>query len=307
MDELKKQIENLWYEVTQLKGRLLKYRFSGSQGLTENTTLKSGFLRSGNYSSASSGWKLTPTSAEFNVGTAMKSLDIPDTTTANSFHVDTAGNAWWGATTFAAAIASVSKLGAGIFSNITASNIITFQTTVATSGGDYTSISAAVTAGKTRIFVRNGDYTETTAITLLANTIIVGESKRGVEITFTGSGKFTCGSGATGIILRNLSIVGGQIDFDAISSNTQTTTLDGIYTSTLTRVAVYNNATIINCSFFEITTFDLTGTITVIGNYISTQTENFTGINAIACNGIIANNWIVFCRGVNQNTVNYYT
>lgn len=46
------------------------------------------------------------------------SLNIPDITSANSFHVDTSGNTWWGATTFATGLASVSKDGAAIFTNI---------------------------------------------------------------------------------------------------------------------------------------------------------------------------------------------
>ena len=51
-------------------------------------------------------------------------LHIPNSTTANSFHVDTAGNTWWGATTFAAAVASVSKAGAGIFTSVTLSGSV---------------------------------------------------------------------------------------------------------------------------------------------------------------------------------------
>src|SRR3990167_6504088 len=45
-------------------------------------------------------------------------LHIPDATTANSFHVDTEGNTWWGATTLGASVASVTKAGLGTFSNI---------------------------------------------------------------------------------------------------------------------------------------------------------------------------------------------
>src|SRR3990167_2335617 len=48
-------------------------------------------------------------------------LHIPNSTTANSFHVDTEGNTWWGATTLGASVASVTKAGVGNFSNITIS------------------------------------------------------------------------------------------------------------------------------------------------------------------------------------------
>lgn len=47
------------------------------------------------------------------------SLDIPDTVTANSFHVDVNGNMWLGATTFGAAPGKVSNTGAATFSSMT--------------------------------------------------------------------------------------------------------------------------------------------------------------------------------------------
>lgn len=81
-------------------------------------------MRSGNFVTGSSGWQLTAAgNLEANAGTfrgalVANSLDIPDTTTANSFHVDNTGNAWWGATTLGSAIASVTKAGLGTFSNI---------------------------------------------------------------------------------------------------------------------------------------------------------------------------------------------
>src|SRR3990167_6445267 len=86
--------------------------------LQGNTTVVDGYLKSQNYVAGASGWYLDPTTGEFNFAVSVDSLDIPDTTTANSFHVNTAGDTWWGATTFAAALASISKAGAAIFSSI---------------------------------------------------------------------------------------------------------------------------------------------------------------------------------------------
>src|SRR3990167_4678761 len=43
---------------------------------------------------------------------------IGNTTTADSFHVDSEGNTWWGATTLGASVASVTKAGLGTFSDI---------------------------------------------------------------------------------------------------------------------------------------------------------------------------------------------
>lgn len=51
-----------------------------------------------------------------------------------------------------------------------------YEAIVAPSGGDYTTLQAAITGGATRIFVRNGTYTMTGNITVPADTIIVGES-----------------------------------------------------------------------------------------------------------------------------------
>lgn len=96
----------------------------GAGEIQGNTTVTDGYLQSENYVAATSGWRLTPTTAELNVSTAIHSLDIPDTTTASSFHVDTAGNTWWGAnvaTGLAGANASVTAAGAAVFKSVTLS------------------------------------------------------------------------------------------------------------------------------------------------------------------------------------------
>ena len=46
------------------------------------------------------------------------SLDIPDTTTADSFHVNTLGDVWWGATAIGSAIAKILKTGIATFTNV---------------------------------------------------------------------------------------------------------------------------------------------------------------------------------------------
>lgn len=69
------------------------------------------------------------------------SIDIPDTVTTNSFHVDSSGNAWWGATTLAGATASVTAAGVATFAGLYAINkkaITSFETAarfVSTTGG----------------------------------------------------------------------------------------------------------------------------------------------------------------------------
>ncbi len=54
-------------------------------------------------------------------GVNISSLNIPDTTTASSFHVDTSGNTWWGsnvATGISGATASITAAGVAVFKNI---------------------------------------------------------------------------------------------------------------------------------------------------------------------------------------------
>jgi hypothetical protein len=52
-------------------------------------------------------------------GLSVSQLDIPDTVTANSFHVDSSGDAWWGATAIGSAVAKILNTGAATFSNMT--------------------------------------------------------------------------------------------------------------------------------------------------------------------------------------------
>lgn len=93
--------------------------------MSAQVSLTSGYLQSSNFITGSAGWQILANgNVEFNTGTfrgalSANSIDIPNTTSADSFHVDTSGNTWWGATTFAAGVASVSKAGAATFTNVT--------------------------------------------------------------------------------------------------------------------------------------------------------------------------------------------
>ena len=73
--------------------------------LAGNLILVDGFIRSKNFATGSAGWTIdVDGSVEFNDGTFRGTLlagelHIPDEdTTANSFHVNTSGDTWWGAT-----------------------------------------------------------------------------------------------------------------------------------------------------------------------------------------------------------------
>ena len=97
-------------------------KFYGNMSITE------GYMQSDNFVTGSTGWQATAEgNLEANSGTFRGSLiagsiDIPDTTTANSMHVESDGDTYWGAnvaTGFAGAPASIGKDGAGKFSSIT--------------------------------------------------------------------------------------------------------------------------------------------------------------------------------------------
>lgn len=78
---------------------------------------KTGDNKSANYEAGSQGWIIRSNGdVEFNSGTfrgalIAGSIDIPDTTTAASFHVDSTGQMWVGATTYASAPFKVSAAG----------------------------------------------------------------------------------------------------------------------------------------------------------------------------------------------------
>jgi len=72
----------------------------------------------------------------------------------------------------------------------------TYDAVVAASGGDYTTLGAAITGGATSIFIKDGTYAETGAITLPANCTLVGESKTGTIINMQ-TNLLTIGEGNT--------------------------------------------------------------------------------------------------------------
>ena len=100
--------------------------------------MSQGSFQSPNFSTGVAGWKIdSEGSVEFGSGVFrgditgatgtfsgtvnVGSLNIPDTTTANSFHVDATGNAWWGANVASGlgnAKASITSAGLATFKNV---------------------------------------------------------------------------------------------------------------------------------------------------------------------------------------------
>lgn len=119
----------------------------GSGSYSGDLEIDGGYIQSGNFITGVSGWKLDSNGDfEGNSGTFRGSLiagsiDIPDTVTANSFHADSSGNTWWGATSLASSTASITSAGIASFIGMTSLNLkayTSFEASgrfISTSGG----------------------------------------------------------------------------------------------------------------------------------------------------------------------------
>lgn len=127
-----------------------------------------------------------------------------------------------------------------------------YEAIVATSGGDYTTLGAAITAGKTRIFVRNGTYSESAISTSTADISIIGESPLAVLSFGTASCTF---SGAR-INIQNISFVNttaGVVTFSGANARIFNCKFSG--TATTTTQLVFSGA----YSIVEMCTFGTYG------------------------------------------------
>ena len=117
-----------------------------------NLVMIDGFIRSKNFITGSSGWTInTDGTVEFNDGVFRGSLlatsiNIPDTTTNNSFHTDSNGNSWWGANLadgYAGANSYILNTGTAKFNNIIVNNSeLTFQNNLGDGSDGAVTISA---------------------------------------------------------------------------------------------------------------------------------------------------------------------
>ena len=102
-------------DILDMIGSQMRTQTAGQQKLV------SGRFQSANFVSGSSGWQLTPSSAEINVSTAILSLDIPDTTTTASLHIKSDGTVFGGA--------NVANEASALW-NITPAGVATFKSVV---------------------------------------------------------------------------------------------------------------------------------------------------------------------------------
>ena len=140
-------------------------------------------------------------------GLTVDSIDIPDTTTANSFHVNTTGDTWWGSPSISGSVASVSSAGTAVFKDIKIGGA-TLQYTVTNEGifnfgdgsdGDVTtSGNVTLTADKyyDTLTIATGDTVNPAGYRIFCKTALVinGTGK----IAQTGNNGGTGGTGSDG-------------------------------------------------------------------------------------------------------------
>ena len=142
-------------------------------------------------------------------GLAVSSLNIPDITTANSFHTDSNGNSWWGtnvATGYATAPASILNTGVAQFTNITI-----------TGGSVATSVLAGIVAlANTNVAAQN--WTQTSIFSSSSATVVAWTSG---TFTTAGGTNYSISSGNTGTMSAVTYI---YLDISVSTTAYQTTT-----------------------------------------------------------------------------------
>ena len=144
---------------------------SKTAGIEVNTnkTTDETSIQSRNFVTGSTGWQIkSDGSLEANSGTfrgalIANTLDIPDTITASSFHVDNTGNVWWGATVIGSAVAKVLNTGIATFTN------------VSITGGSVATSTFNGLVAQANLNIANRGWTQTSAFTVTdADTVAWG-------------------------------------------------------------------------------------------------------------------------------------
>ncbi len=117
-------------------------------------------------------------------------------------------------------------------------------------GGDYTTLSAAITGGAISVYLKNGTISETTSITLPDGVRLVGESKNSIIDFGTNNAGLILSSGGPGVI-DTINITSGT---NAVTGTAFTSGMVGEYI-------------ILEETFYEISTVTPPNSLTIIKNY----------------------------------------
>jgi hypothetical protein len=204
--------------------------------------------------------------AKFNLGNATKyikwngvtfvvagaisvgSLDIPDTTTANSFHVDSLGNTWWGAAGIASATGKVLNTGAATFSNMTITGgavsgwTSTSTSLTSVSGGNTTILSSGATSfssgptGSPTVTITQAGAITANSGTIGGFTLANGSMYGGIIKTAV-----TVGAGTTGVIMDTAGLRGYDsilgLTFNLPTNGSAPTFASGVINTTIFNVS----------------------------------------------------------------------
>jgi parallel beta-helix repeat protein len=176
-----------------------------------------------------------------------------------------------------------------------------YDAIVATSGGDFTSVEAAFTAGNSSVFVRDGTYVETASITIPDNGVLHGESPGGVVISF-GGGDFSInadGNGGTKATAGTISVTTGSTTVTGSGTNWDPEISDGDYIN-------------LNGVFHKIATRDSDTQVTLESAYegealaAGTSYEAFTMLAGISIENIIVTGSVnhgIYFRAVHHGVI----
>jgi len=141
----------------------------------------------------------------------------------------------------------------------------------ASGNGDYTTLSAAVTAGELSIYIRSGVYSESSDISFSNNAYIVGENKNDTIIDFgTNDSSLILSSGGTPVFNGTIGITSG------------TTTVNGTTTTFDTSLSP-GDYILLNETYYEISTVTDATTLDLVKTYngVTLSSEGYIAVEMI--------------------------
>jgi hypothetical protein len=216
------------------------------------------------------------------------SIDIPNSSTANSFHVDTAGNAWWGAVLIAGATAKVLNTGAATFSNMTITGGAIAGWTIGA-----TALYSGTGTSRVELDTLNGIYLGDNNFASAPFSVALNGAMTATNATISGSITATSGTiggviktaatvsaGSTGVIMDTAGLRG----YDSVLGQTFNLPTDGS--------APYFSSGVINTTVFNVDTEGVIRTSSTVGDGSSSSAGiliNNTGLYGCAANQLLAN------------------
>ncbi|NTW31556.1 MAG: hypothetical protein HGB12_02850 [Bacteroidetes bacterium] len=178
---------------------------------------------------------------------------------------------------------------------------IIYDAIVATSGGDYTTLGAAITAGAISIYVKDGTYTETGNITLPVNCVIVGESIEGTVVNLSIYQIIASGSESS---VKNLKLIKtGSGPVFSISANSSFSDLIVDVSSSTNGTICFSSSTDGLKIFLNNIDMRLANTTNSSGFYFNCDSFIEADNIKITTGGILNKGYTIFFRGGVVNNV----